>query len=76
MNQNSGEEIEFVLNSFKFADLFFKVQQQIKMSFNGLRLEHALEGNSNYIAWKDGMEAVIENNILKEFITLIFPNSQ
>ena len=38
------------------------------MYFNGLRLEYDLEGNSNYIAWKDRMEAVLEDNGLKEFI--------
>ena len=38
------------------------------MAFNGLRLKYALEGRSNYIAWKDRMEAVIEDNGLKEFI--------
>ena len=38
------------------------------MSFNGLRLEYALDGRSNYIAWKDRMEAVLEDNGLKEFI--------
>jgi hypothetical protein len=38
------------------------------MVFNGLRLEYALEGSSNYIAWKDRMEAVLEDNGLKEFI--------
>ena len=38
------------------------------MYFNGLRLEYALEGSSNYIAWKDRMHAVLEDNGLKEFI--------
>jgi hypothetical protein len=38
------------------------------MSFNGLRLEYALEGSSNYIAWKDRMEAVLEDNGLKDYI--------
>ena len=38
------------------------------MAFNGLRLEYAFEGKSNYIAWKDRMEAMLENNGLKEFI--------
>ena len=38
------------------------------MSFNGLRLEYALDGSSNYIAWKDRMEAVLDDNGLKEFI--------
>jgi hypothetical protein len=38
------------------------------MDFNGLRLEYALEGSSNYISWKDRMEAVVEDNVLKEFI--------
>ena len=38
------------------------------MAFNGLWLEYALEGISNYIAWKDMMEAVPKDNGLKEFI--------
>ena len=38
------------------------------MSFNGLRLEYALKGSSNYIAWKYRMEAVLDDNGLKEFI--------
>ena len=38
------------------------------MAFNGLRLEYALDGNSNYIAWKDHMEAVLEDNGLNDFI--------
>ena len=38
------------------------------MAFNGLRLEYALDGSSNYIAWKDHMEAVLEENSLKDFI--------
>ena len=38
------------------------------MEFNGLRLEYALDGSSNYIAWKDHMEAILEDNGLKEFI--------
>jgi hypothetical protein len=38
------------------------------MTFNGLRLEYALEGSLNYISWKDRMEAVLEDNDLKEFI--------
>jgi hypothetical protein len=38
------------------------------MDFNGLRLEYALEGSSNYISWKDRMDAILEDNGLKEFI--------
>jgi hypothetical protein len=38
------------------------------MSFNGLRLEYALEGSSNYIVWKDRMEAVLEDNGLEGYI--------
>ena len=38
------------------------------MAFNGLRSEYALEGSSNYIAWKDRMEAMLDENGLKEFI--------
>ena len=43
------------------------------MSFNGLRLEYALEGSSNYTARKDRMEAVLEDNGLKEFINSDVP---
>jgi len=43
------------------------------MSFNGLQLEYALEGSSNYIAWKDRMEAVLDDNGLKEFIEAKVP---
>ena len=38
------------------------------MAFYDLRLEYALDGSSNYIAWKDCMEAVLEDNRLKDFI--------
>ena len=38
------------------------------MAFNGLRLEYALEGSSNYISWKDRMEAVLKDNGLKGYI--------
>ena len=43
------------------------------MSFNGLRLEYALEGRLNYIAWKDRMEVMLEDNGLKEFIDVDIP---
>ena len=45
------------------------------MSFNGLRLKFSLKGNENYITWKDRMEAVLEDNRLKEFIDFYIPNS-
>lgn len=38
------------------------------MDFNGLRLEYDLKGSSNYVSLKDHMEAVMEDNGLKEFI--------
>ena len=38
------------------------------MSFNVFILKYANEGSSNYISWKDGMESVLEDNGLKEFI--------
>ena len=38
---------------------------RIKMDFSGLILEYALEGSSNYIAWKDMMEEILEDNGLK-----------
>ena len=38
------------------------------MSFSGFQLEYSLEGSLNYIAYKDRMEAVFEDNGLMEFI--------
>eukprot|EP00253_Pinus_taeda_P035408 PITA_35408 len=38
------------------------------MAFTGLRLEYALDGSLNYIAWKDRTEAVLEDNGIKDFI--------
>ena len=38
------------------------------MVFYRLRLEYALEGSLNYISWNYMMEAVLEDNELKEFI--------
>jgi len=36
-------------------------------------LEYALESSSKYIAWKDRMEAVLDDNGLKEFIEADVP---
>ena len=38
------------------------------MTFNGLRIEYALEGSSNFTAWEDHMEAVLDDNGLLEYI--------
>ena len=45
------------------------------MAFNDLRLEYALDGSLNYIAWKDRMEVVLEDNGLKDFIDQEVPKS-
>jgi len=44
------------------------ISYHISSSPNGLRLEYALDSSSNYIAWKDRMEEVLEDNGLKDFI--------
>ena len=36
-------------------------------------MEYALEGSLNYIAWKDRMEVVLDDNGLKEFIDADVP---
>ena len=36
-------------------------------------MEYAVEGSSNYIAWKDSMEEVLDDNGLKEFINAKIP---
>ena len=43
------------------------------MSFNELWLEYYLDGSLNYIAWKDRMEVVLDDNGLKEFIDADIP---
>ena len=45
------------------------------MDFNGLRLEYALKGSSYYVSWKERMEAVLEDNGLKEFIDKDVPKT-
>jgi len=43
------------------------------MAFYGLLLEYALEGRLNFIAWTNKMEAMLEDNGLKEFIDQEIP---
>ena len=43
------------------------------MCFNGLRLEYALEGNSNFCAWKDKMEVVLNDNGVWEYTQTDIP---
>ena len=44
------------------------------MAFYGLQLKYVLDGSSNYITCKDRMEAILEENGLKEFIDKDIPN--
>ena len=50
-------------SEIEFAVAYFRAS---RMSFCKLRLEYALDGSTNYIAWKDHMEAVLEDNRLKD----------
>ena len=43
------------------------------MVFYGLRLEYTLEGNSNFIVWRDRMEVVLEDNSFTEFVDQEMP---
>lgn len=43
------------------------------MTFNGLKLEYALEGTSNFVAWKDRMEAVLDANRSLEYVKIDIP---
>ena len=43
------------------------------MAFYDLRFEYSLEGSSNYIAWKDRMEVILEDNGLKDFFDQEIP---
>lgn len=38
------------------------------MDFDGLNIEYALEGTSNFVTWKDHMEAVLDDNGFLEYI--------
>ena len=66
------EAVEFCAGGIRICDSVF-LGVEVEMSFNGLRLEYALEGSSNYISWKDRMEAVLDDNGLKEFIDAEIP---
>jgi len=46
------------------------------MAFNGLRLDNALEGTSNFVEWKDCMEAILDDNGLLEYIKSNVAKSQ
>ena len=71
-DQSYEQYTEKVIRSLNFgvagANRILIILQGWPMVFYGLRLKYALEGNSNYIAWKDIMEVVLEGNGLKEFI--------
>ena len=43
------------------------------MVFYGLRLKYALEGSLNFIAWRDKMKVVLEDNGLKKFVDQEIP---
>ena len=58
---------------FAGANQILIILQGWPVVFYGLRLEYGLEGSSNYIAWKDRMEVVLEENGLKEFIDKEIP---
>ena len=45
------------------------------MFFNRLRLDYSLDGSSDYIAWNERMEVMLEDNGLKEFIDADIPKS-
>jgi len=38
------------------------------MAFNVLRIENAFEGTFNFVAWKDYMEVLLDENRLLEYI--------
>ena len=38
------------------------------MSFNRMSLEYALEGSSNFITWRDRMEALLDDNGVLEYV--------
>jgi len=43
------------------------------MEFYDLLLKYDLEGSSNFIAWREKMEVVLEDNGLKEFVDQEIP---
>ena len=63
------KQLSFELG-IRILQQFVFLVPEVEMSFNGLRLEYALEGSSNYVAWKDQMEAVLDDNGLKEFVDM------
>jgi len=70
--QGTGDQRRTIYKK-EFEVYYFGYRSQVlitsisPMVFYGLRLKYALDGSSNYIAWKDHMEAVLEDNGLKDF---------
>lgn len=46
------------------------------MDFNELMLDYAMEGTSNFVAWKDCMEVILDDNGLLEYIKADVAKSQ
>lgn len=42
-----------------------------KMTSTGLRLEYALEGTTNFVAWKIHMELVLDDNWLLDYMKIV-----
>ena len=67
-----GIGVEGIILEAIFKLLSFGITSEIRICNTffryDLRLEYDLEGSSNYIAWKDRMEVVLEDNGIKEFI--------
>jgi len=41
------------------------------MTSTGLRLEYALEGTTNFVAWKIHMELVLDDNWLLDYMKIV-----
>lgn len=59
----------FVVQKFEYRNFF----NAGTMSFNGLKLEYALEGISNFCAWKYRMEPMLDGTGLLEYIKTYIP---
>ena len=59
---------KFEVEVLDYRNRILITSQISPMAFNGLRLEYSLDGSSNYRAWKDCMEVILEDSGLKDFI--------
>ena len=73
---DSYQKRDFKVIFIGVSDLQDQFFRAIRMDFDGLRLDYSPQGRLNYVSWKDRMEAVPEDNGLKECFESEIPKQE